>query len=80
ASRTLQEYLLHLVDTRERQLKSVVNEMYGIILRHDDTTKESLGREARIEALFDEFSTLRLLYEVDHFFLKQGKGASGSDE
>ncbi|KAI3982278.1 hypothetical protein MKX01_037811, partial [Papaver californicum] len=52
ASRTLQEYLLCLVDNRERQLNSVVNEINEIMIRHDDATKESLGRQERIESLF----------------------------
>ncbi|KAI3901103.1 hypothetical protein MKX01_006830, partial [Papaver californicum] len=63
-SRTLQEYLLRLMDSRERQLMSVVNKMYEIMLRYDNTTKESLGRQAHIESLYEESSTLRMLYEV----------------
>ncbi|RZC75452.1 hypothetical protein C5167_050934 [Papaver somniferum] len=72
ASRSIQDYLLRLVDSCGRQLKSVVNEMYGIMLRHDEFNRESLGRQARIDTLFEELSTLRLLYE--------GKGASISGE
>ncbi|KAI3835583.1 hypothetical protein MKW98_027495, partial [Papaver atlanticum] len=62
-SKVFQEYLLRLVDSRDRQLNSVVNEMCGIMLRNDAISRESLEQQARIEALSEEMSTLRLLHE-----------------
>ncbi|KAI3908044.1 hypothetical protein MKW98_003689, partial [Papaver atlanticum] len=57
-SKVFQEYLLRLVDSRDRQLNSEVNEMYGIMLRNNAINREYLEQQARIEALSEELSTL----------------------
>ncbi|RZC58826.1 hypothetical protein C5167_006127 [Papaver somniferum] len=57
------EYLLRLVDSRERRLKSVVNEMYGIMTKYDNISMESLRQQTRIDFLSEELSTLQMFYE-----------------
>ncbi|KAI3924680.1 hypothetical protein MKW92_004364, partial [Papaver armeniacum] len=55
-SRALLEYLYRLLDSRERKLNSVVNEMYEVMLKYKKSKEETSKYLAPIEYLRRELS------------------------
>ncbi|KAI3942229.1 hypothetical protein MKX01_022649, partial [Papaver californicum] len=60
--KALLENLYRLIDSCGSILKSVVNEMYDVMLKYNNSKEESLEQLSQIEFLRKELSTFQFLY------------------